>query len=102
MPRLSNTSSFKEIPNVLDEDLKCSIGLASQDGGPRNYHERENNYFSISWGSENGCHSKSLPSAGSDEDASFVRFGSTTNSLPFESEYYFTASVPSDFLSNLQ
>ncbi|GIX88048.1 hypothetical protein CEXT_616221 [Caerostris extrusa] len=27
MSRLNNTSSFKEIPNVLDEDLKCSMYL---------------------------------------------------------------------------
>ncbi|GIY40577.1 hypothetical protein CDAR_49691 [Caerostris darwini] len=59
--------------------------------------------FQSAWRSENGCRSKSLPSACSDGDASsFVRFGSTTNSLLFESAYYFRASVPCDFLSNLQ
>ncbi|GIX88054.1 hypothetical protein CEXT_616251 [Caerostris extrusa] len=70
MSRLVNTSSFKEIPNALDEDLKCSIVLALQDGGRRKYHERENNYFPISLEVGKRLSFEIASSAGSDEDAS--------------------------------
>ncbi|GIY36504.1 hypothetical protein CEXT_521751 [Caerostris extrusa] len=70
MSRLGNTSSFKEIPNVLDEDLLAHCTCITTDGGRRKYHERENNYFPISLRSETVVVRNRFPSAGSDEDAS--------------------------------
>ncbi|GIY17756.1 hypothetical protein CEXT_340271 [Caerostris extrusa] len=92
MSRLGKASSFKEIPNVLVEDLKCSIVLCITRWRPKKIpRKRKTIIFQSAWRSENGCRSKSLPSVGSDENdaSSFVRFGSTTNSLLFGSAYYF-------------
>ncbi|GIX88056.1 hypothetical protein CEXT_616261 [Caerostris extrusa] len=60
MSRLGNTSSFKEIPNVLDEDLKCSIDLHYKMAAEENTMKEKTIIFQSAWRSENGCRSKSL------------------------------------------
>ncbi|GIY17755.1 hypothetical protein CEXT_340261 [Caerostris extrusa] len=64
--------------------LSAPLDLHHKMAAQENTMKEKTIIFQSAWRSENGCRSKSLPSVGSDEDA-FVRFGSTTNSLLFES-----------------
>ncbi|GIX88052.1 hypothetical protein CEXT_616241 [Caerostris extrusa] len=65
MSRLGNTSSFKEIPNVLDENLSAPLYLHYKMAAEENTIKEKTIIFQSAWRSENGCRSKSLPSAGS-------------------------------------